>query len=51
MVSQLRVRRAVTPGSIISDTVCKLCACQNVLDVDVSEASQTSSSTEEDLNQ
>ena len=33
------------------DTVCKLCARQNILDVGVSEASQPSSSTEVDLNQ
>ena len=39
------------PAVSAYDTVCKLCARQNILDVDVSEASQTPSSTEEDLNQ
>ena len=38
------------PAVSAYDTVCKLCARQNILDVDFSEASQTSSSTEEDLN-
>ena len=36
------------PAVSAYDTVCKLCARQNILDVDVSDASQTSSSTEED---
>ena len=39
------------PAVSVCDTVCKLCAHQNILNVDVLEASQTSSSTEEDLKQ